>query len=177
MVERLVAQGRVAGHSREDDMANLTVWRFPTVAGAEDAEFRLKVLQAEELIEVHDAAVVTWREGAKPRTRQLANLAGAMGGAFWGLLFGMLFFVPLLRLTAGAAGGVLSGALTDVGIDDEFIKAVRASVTPGTSALFLLASDPVLARVHEAFAGTEAELIRTNLSADQEAALRAVFAE
>ena len=53
---------------------------------------------------------------------------------------------------------------------------VRQKVTPGTSALFLLSSDAVVDRVKSEFAGTEAELISTNLSADQEAKLREAFA-
>jgi uncharacterized membrane protein len=161
-------------------MATLTVWKFPTAGGAEDAEFKLKALQCEQLITVHDAAVVSWEDGAKrPETRQLAHLAGAgaMGGAFWGLLFGVLFFVPLLGMAVGAAAGALSGSLADTGIDDDFIKSVRGKVTPGTSALFLLSSDAVIDRIHEELGGSGAELIQTNLSAEQEAALREVFAE
>jgi uncharacterized membrane protein len=159
-------------------MATLTVWKFPTAAGAEDAEFKLKALQSGELIKVHDAAVISWPEGAKkPQTRQMKNLigAGAMGGAFWGLLFGVLFFVPLLGMAVGAASGAWTASLKDVGIDDDFIDSVREKVTPGTSALFLLSSDAVVDRVREAFEGSEAELIRTNLSSEQEAALREVF--
>lgn len=161
-------------------MATLTVWRFPTASGAEDAEFRLKALQSGQLITIHDAAVVTWADGAKkPKTRQFANLTGVggLGGAFWGLLFGMLFFVPLLALTLGAAAGAWSGALSDAGIDDDFIKSLRDEITPGTSALFLLSSDAVVDRVYESFSGTQAELIMTNLSSEQEAALREVFSE
>ncbi|WP_433158303.1 DUF1269 domain-containing protein [Kribbella sp. CA-247076] len=161
-------------------MATLTVWKFPTAQGAEQAEQTMVMLQKEELIKVHDAAVVTWPEGAKkPKTRQLNNLigAGALGGAFWGMLFGLIFFIPLLGAAIGAAAGALSGSLGDVGIDDDFIKSVRSQVTPGTSALFAMTSDAVLDKVHEAFAGQQAELIHTNLSADQEAKLREVFAE
>jgi uncharacterized membrane protein len=161
-------------------MATLTVWKFPTASGADDAEFKLRSLQAERLITVQDAAVISWPEVAKkPKTRQLANLtgAGALGGAFWGLLFGMLFFVPLLGMAVGAAAGALTGALRDVGIDDDFITSVRDKVTPGTSALFLLSTDAVIDKVHAEFVGTEAELIKTNLSDEQEAALRDAFAE
>jgi uncharacterized membrane protein len=64
----------------------------------------------------------------------------------------------------------------DVGIDDDFIDAVKRRVTPGTSALFLLTDDVVLDRVREAFAGVSAELIRTNLSYENEAKLVAAFA-
>ncbi|MGN5237050.1 MULTISPECIES: DUF1269 domain-containing protein [unclassified Rhodococcus (in: high G+C Gram-positive bacteria)] len=158
----------------------LTVWKFDTETGADTAVETLKDLQRQELITVHDAAVVSWAEGAKkPKTRQLNNLAGigALGGAFWGLLFGILFFIPLIGAAVGAGIGALSGSLTDVGIDDSFIKQLKEKITPGTSALFVLTSDATLDRVHDEFKGQKAELISTNLSHDQEAALREVFAE
>jgi uncharacterized membrane protein len=159
-------------------VATLTVWRFPTAEGAEGAEYTLDQLQKQELIQIHDAAVVSYPLGAKkPKTRQLSSLTGAaaLGGAFWGLLFGLIFFVPLLGVAIGAGLGALAGSLTDVGIDDDFIETVRTQVTPGTSALFVLTSDAVLDRVREAFAGQQMELISTNLSAEQEAKLREVF--
>ena len=161
-------------------MATLTVWRFPTPHGADEAEYTLDQLRKQGLIKVHDAALVLWDIGAtKPRTRQLNNLtgAGALGGSFWGLLFGILFFAPLLGVAIGAALGAWAGSMTDVGVDDDFITSVRDKVTPGTSALFLMTSEAVMDQVAEAMAGQEMELISTNLSADQEMALREAFAE
>lgn len=157
----------------------LTVWKFPSAQGAHEAIDTLKNLQKQELITIHDGAEVSWAEGAKkPKTHQLNDIkgAGALGGAFWGLLFGILFFVPLLGAALGAGVGALTGALTDVGIDDGFINGVRDKLTPGTSALFVLTSDATVDRVHEAFAGQSGELISTNLSHEQEAQLREVFA-
>jgi uncharacterized membrane protein len=161
-------------------MATLTVWKFATPDGASEMQSRLESLIKQELIKIHDAAIVTWPAGArKPKTRQLNNLvgAGALGGMFWGMLFGLLFFIPLLGAAIGAGMGALAGSLGDVGIDDDFIKSVRDEVEPGTSALFLMTSDAVVDRVKEQLAGTHAQLIHTNLSTEQEAALRQVFAE
>src|SRR5690348_10385639 len=109
-------------------MATMTVWKFPTPDGAEGAEDTLKRLEKQDLIKVHDAAIVSYPEGAKkPKTRQLSNLtgAGALGGAFWGMLFGLIFLVPLLGAAVGAGIGALTGSLADVGIDDDFIKIGR----------------------------------------------------
>jgi uncharacterized membrane protein len=161
--------------------ATLTVWKFKNASDAQTAEDTIVRLSREGLVTIHDAAVVTWEEGAKkPKTRQLhpTKSAGALGGTFWGMLFGLIFFVPLLGAAIGAATGALSGALVDVGIDDGFINRVRDEITPGTSALFLMSSDAVIDKVRGAFAGQEPpELIFTNLSADQETALREVFSE
>ncbi len=161
-------------------MATLTAWAYPGAGDAEQAVERLKALQAQKLVTIQDAAIVSWPEGAKkPKTRQLNNLtgAGALGGAFWGMLFGLLFFVPLLGMAVGAAVGALTGSMTDVGIDDNFINSVKQRVTPGTSALFLLTSDAVVDRVKEGMGGTQGDLIASNLSAEQEAKLREVFAD
>ena len=161
-------------------MATLTVWKFDTAEGADQAEATLESLSKQELIKIHDAATVSWAEGKKkPKTRQLSSLAGAgaLGGAFWGLLFGLLFFIPFLGAAIGAAAGALGGAMADVGIDDDFINAVKEKITPGTSALFVMTSDAVVDKVHDAFQGQHAELIQTNLSDEQEAKLREAFAE
>ncbi|MEU8895848.1 DUF1269 domain-containing protein [Nocardia sp. NPDC048505] len=157
----------------------LTVWKFASATGAETAAATLEDLQRRELITVQDAAIVTWPAGAKrPKTRQLHSLAGvgALGGAFWGLLFGLLLFVPLLGAAVGAGLGAMSGALVHIGIDDAFIKKVRAGLAPGTSALFVLTSDAILDRIHDEFRGQSAELVSTNLSHEQEARLRELFA-
>ena len=161
-------------------MATLTAVEFPTADGADRALRTLDDLQKQQLITVHDAAVVSWPEGTKqPKTRQLHNLVGrgALGGMFWGMLFGLIFFVPLLGAAIGAGIGALTGALTDVGIDDKFIDDVKSKVKPGTSALFTLTTDAVIDRVAEAFRGMQAEVVSTNLSAEQEERLKEMFAQ
>ena len=51
-------------------------------------------------------------------------------------------------------------------------------MTPGTSALFVMTSDAVMDKVRDAFSGHQpTELIFTNLSDEQETALREVFAQ
>jgi uncharacterized membrane protein len=161
-------------------MSALTVWKFESTGGAQDALDTLAGLQRQQLIQVLDAAVVSWEVGKKkPKTRELRDTkkAGALGGGFWGLLFGLIFFIPILGLAIGAATGALIGSMADVGISDEFIRDVREKVTPGTSALFLLSSDAVMGRVADQFKDTKAELISTNLTSEQEAKLRDAFSE
>jgi uncharacterized membrane protein len=161
-------------------MAVLSAWKFPNAEGADQAEQLLLGLQKQGLITVADAAIVTWPANKKkPKTRQLQGLAGAgaLTGAFWGFLFGLLFFVPFLGLAIGAGMGAWAGSMADIGISDDFIKSVRAQVTPGTSALFLLTDAAVQDRVFPEFARLHPELITTNLSSEDEAKLRAAFAE
>jgi uncharacterized membrane protein len=73
--------------------------------------------------------------------------------------------------------GALTGSMTDVGIDDTFIREVREHVTPGTSALFVMTSDVVQDKVLHEFRQTGATLLSTNLSNEQEGKLREAFAE
>lgn len=162
-------------------MAALTVWKFGTWDGANQAIGTLESLAKQGLIKVHDAASVSWQpEARRPRTRQVRNLTGvgAIGGMFWGMLFGMIFLMPFAGAAIGAASGALAGSLVDVGISDDFIKSVRDQVTPGTSALFLLSSDAVQDKIRATFAATGLQmpqLIQSNLTTEQEAALREMF--
>jgi uncharacterized membrane protein len=159
-------------------MATLTAWKFDTPTGADAVLLKLKQLESQALIQIHEAGVVSWPEGRKkPWTREehSATGKGALGGAFWGLLFGLIFFVPLLGAAVGATAGALAGSLTDAGISDRFIREVREKVTPGTSALFLLSSDAVYDRLAEELQTFDAELISTNLSNEQESQLREAF--
>lgn len=160
-------------------MSTLTVWKFDSAEGADNALKKLADLQKQQLIQVLDAAVVAWPQGRnRPKTYQAMNTvgAGALGGAFWGMLFGLLFFTPLFGLVVGATAGAISGKFADYGINDSFIKDLQNKVTEGTSALFLLTGQVTTDKVEAAFSKDErGELIQSNLSGEQEAKLREDF--
>lgn len=159
-------------------MATLTVWKFDTPQGAQESLNKLIELSKQQLIQISDAAVVSWEQGKKkPKTQNYGSMTGqgALSGAFWGMLFGLLFFVPFFGLAVGAAMGALSGKFADYGINDKFIKEVREQVTEGTSALFLMTSGAVQERLAEAFQGVSMQLIESNLTSEQEAKLMEDF--
>jgi uncharacterized membrane protein len=161
-------------------MATITVLKFSNPDGAANMLEKIKGLQKMERIKLQDAAIVSWPQDAKaPKTKQLVDMAGmgAMQGAFWGMLFGLIFFVPIFGLAVGAAFGALGGKSADYGINDEFIKKTREKVTEGTSALFLMTADAVQDEVLAELKGSEFELIASNLTKEQEDALKAAFAE
>jgi uncharacterized membrane protein len=161
-------------------MAVLTVWRFDSPEGADRAEAVLVDLSKQQLIEIGDAATVSWpADRKKPKTRQLSGLtgAGASWGALWGMLFGLIFFVPLLGAALGAGLGAVAGHFSNVGISRDFIESVRQQVKPGTSALFLLSANAVIDKIKPALADLRPQLISTNLNAEQEEQLRAAFAD
>ncbi|TMF56983.1 MAG: DUF1269 domain-containing protein [Chloroflexi bacterium] len=160
--------------------ATLTVWKFPTATGAAEAVKTVKTLQQEGLINLLDAAIVSWPENkGKPKTQQLGGFAGvgALTGSFWGLLFGLIFFVPILGMAIGAGLGALAASMSDVGISDDFIRRVRSEVTRGTSALFAYTSGAVVDKVQAAMKPHNPTLLTSNLSAEQEKRLREAFAE
>ena len=80
-------------------------------------------------------------------------------------------------MTIGAAMGALAGSMTDVGIDDDFIRTVRDEGAPGTSALFVMSANVVADRVLGEFTGTGAQPASSNLSTEQETKLQEAFAE
>jgi uncharacterized membrane protein len=103
--------------------------------------------------------------------------SGALSGTFWGSLIGLIFLNPLLGAAIGAGAGALSGKLTDIGINDQFMKELAATFKPGTSALFVLVRkstpDKVLEGLHP-FIG-KAKVLRTSLTKDKEEELRAAL--
>ena len=159
-------------------MADLTVWKFDSVDGAQTMLTKLAELQKQHLIEIKDAAIVTWPTGnKKPKTQQALPLVGlgALDGAFWGMLFGLIFFVPLFGAAVGALSGALSGHFRDYGINDDFIKEIRDQVSEGTSALFLMTENVTLDKVEDALKEDSPQLIRSNLTKEQEEKLKEHF--
>ena len=159
--------------------SSLVVLKYDTPEGAEQGLALAIKLQKEHLLEMQDAAVVTWPKGKKkPKTRHAVDACtGAWYGAFWGMLFGWIFFVPFLGAAFGAAVGALSAHFADYGIGNDFLQKVRSKVTEGTSALFLLVGQVTTDRVIEAFkTAPKFEVIASNLSHEQEERLKAAFA-
>jgi uncharacterized membrane protein len=96
---------------------------------------------------------------------------GAATGTLWGALIGMIFLMPLVGAAVGTASGALGGALTDVGIDERFIKDVAASLQSGNAALFLLISKITPDKVLADLKGIGGKLLRTSFDHSKEKAL------
>ncbi|HMF18869.1 MAG TPA: DUF1269 domain-containing protein [Gemmataceae bacterium] len=161
--------------------SSLVVLKFESPTGADQGLELAVGLHKQHLLELQDAAIVTWPAGKKkPKTRHVgySTCTGAWDGAFWGLLFGWIFFVPFLGAAFGAAVGALSAHFADYGIGNEFLSQVRKKVTEGSSALFLLVGQVTPDRVIEAFkTAPKFEVIASNLSKEQEEKLKAAFAQ
>ena len=72
----------------------------------------------------------------------------------------------------GAAAGGISGALTDLGIDDEFMKDLAKNLQPGNAALFLLIRKMTLDKVLKALEGTGGVVFKTSFDESREHLLR-----
>ena len=158
-------------------MSELIVFAFKDETGAAEMSAAIQDLQEQQLITLSDAATVIRKEDGKVKVKQANSLVGtgALGGAFWGMLIGLLFLAPWLGLAVGAVTGALAGKFTDYGIDDKFIKDVGETVEPGHSALFLLISDWTEDKVLDELKKYDPTVLRTSLSKEDEAKLRAAF--
>jgi uncharacterized membrane protein len=125
-----------------------TAWRFAGTEGADDAVFRLKQLDAAELINVMDIAVLRWPDHASAPTTQ--EHVTEQGGKMTRLMHKLRHAV----------------------IDDSMIETVKTDMSPGTSAMVLLSSDAKIDAVVHAFEGQPMELVRTDMSVPDQDRLR-----
>jgi uncharacterized membrane protein len=160
-------------------MSKLIAIAFEDETRAEEVRTELLKLQKEYVVELEDAVVAVRKSGDKVKLRQMHDLTlgGAVTGGFWGTLIGLIFMNPLLGLLVGGAGGAVAGALSDVGINDDFMKRLSEKLQPGSSALFILLRDATPDRLLEALDKYEGEVLQTSLTHENEEKLRAVLNE
>jgi len=158
-------------------MSNLVVIAYDDPFKAEEVRTKLRKLQQEYLIDLEDAVVAVKDDKGKVKLLQTYNVtaAGALSGGFWGSLIGLIFLSPLLGLAAGAAAGAVSGALTDVGINDNFMKELAGTFKSGSSLLFVLVRKATPDKVLAELEGTGGKVIKTSLTHEQEATLQAAL--
>jgi uncharacterized membrane protein len=140
-------------------MSELMVLGFENEAEADAFGVKLKQMQSDLIVQLEDAAEVVRDPDGKPHVKHGSSLVGvgALGGAFWGMLFGLLFFMPFL------------------GIDKQVLEQMGDSIQPGQAGWFLLigqlTEDKFLAQIE----GTNARVVRTNLTNEQEQELKKAF--
>ncbi len=158
-------------------MSDLVVVAFDNETDAEKLQTEMKRLQKEHLVTLEDAAVVVRKADGKVKVKQSTSLvgAGALGGTFWGLLIGLVFRAMWWGVAIGAVLGALRGKFKDIGIDDKFIKEVGETIQPGHSAIFLLIRESTPERLIDELKGYKGTVLKTSLSKDDEAKLRAAF--
>jgi uncharacterized membrane protein len=159
---------------KENIMSNLIVIGFKEEHKAFEMRAELVKLQKEYLLDMEDVVVVTKTDKGKLKLHQAMNLtaAGAVGGSFWGMLIGMIFLNPLVGAAVGAGAGAISGKLSDIGINDRFMKDLGQTITPESSALFVLVKRSTPDKVLDALKGFGGTVLKTSLTADNEELLQ-----
>ena len=128
-----------------------TAWRFSGTEGADAAVLRLKQLDSQGVIEMQDVAVIRWPQYASgPQVQEHVTDEGSKASA-------------------------LAKRIKKAGIDSAMLEAVKDDMALGTSALVLLSAEAAIDPVAKAFEGQAMELIRSDLSVQQEDRLRAAF--
>ncbi|MYL81645.1 DUF1269 domain-containing protein [Desulfovibrio aerotolerans] len=158
-------------------MSDLIVVGYDDMFKAEEVRLKLLKMQKEYLVDLEDAVVAVKKADGKVKLNQMYHLAasGAVGGGFWGMLIGLMFLNPILGAVVGAGAGATAGALSDVGINDDFMKKVAEQLQPDTSVLFVLIRKMTADKVLDELKGSGGKVIQTSLSHDDETKLQAAL--
>ena len=109
-----------------------------------DAVVAATNLAAKNLGELHDACLVVRAPDGTVQMRETSDIspkkAGWYGGA-WGLLGGAILGFPLAVAAASAGLGVFVARRRDLGVTDEFERAVAEKLQPGKSAAVVLVEE------------------------------------
>ena len=157
-------------------MSDLVAIAYPDLATAKDVAANTAQLTKSHEIELDDLIVVERRADGKVKLHQpsLAG-AGAAGGALWGGLIGLIFLAPLLGMAVGAAAGAAGGALSDYGVDDNFMKDLGGNLPEGGAAVVFLirkvSIDKVLPQIKH-----QGIVIQSSLSTEMETRLEEALA-
>jgi uncharacterized membrane protein len=160
-------------------MSTLVAIAYPDADTAERVRGELVQATKEHLLQLEDAVVVVHEPDGKIKLHQAMSTtgAGAAGGALWGGLIGLIFLAPLFGMAIGAASGALAGKVSDVGVNDDFMKQLGAKLPPGAAALIMLGRAEAPDRVLERVKPYGGEVIQTSLDTEQEERLRSALGE
>src|SRR3954447_6687888 len=160
-------------------MSTLIAIAYPDTQTAERVRAELVQATKEQLIQLEDAVVVEHQPDGKIKLHQAMSTAGAgaAGGALWGGLIGLLFLAPLFGMAIGAASGAVAGKVTDVGVNDNFMKELGAKMPAGGAALIVLGRADAPEKVIERVRSYGGHVIQTSRDEEAGARLRAALGE
>jgi len=130
-----------------------SAWRFSGTEGADEAVLKLKQLEAAKVVDVQDVAVIRWPQyAAEPTVREHVTEEGSKVSS-------------------------LMHKFTHAGIDSSMIESAKGDMTQGASVLVLLTVEAPVEAVAKAFDEQGVELIRSDLSVQDQDRLRAALSE
>ena len=155
-------------------MSSLVVITFDNIEEAGKVREALHELEKKNLLKMDDAAIIVKDEQGKINVKNQTDRGvkvGAVGGSLLGLLF-LGPFAPLAGIAIGALAGAGVGSMLDKGVPKDFAKEVSESLTPGTSALFVLVNGADPSSVRGALQNFHGHLYHSNLDTEAEETLR-----
>jgi len=158
-------------------MSELIVVGYKGKLAAEEVRLQLLKMRRTYFSDLEDAVVAVKERDGQVRLHQVHNLTacGSLAGGFWEMLVSTLFLSPVLGVASEVATAALSCALTDVGINDNFMKDLAATLQPGSSALFVLVRKAPPDKVLEELRGTGGKVLHTSLTHEKEEKLQAAL--
>ena len=157
-------------------MSTLVAIAYDDLDKAKEVMGTVGELVKEHSLTLEDAVIVEHRANGKMKLQQpsLAGL-GAASGALWGGLIGLIFLMPLLGMAVGAASGAAGGAMSDYGIDDNFMKELATKLPEGGAAVFVLVKEATRDKVVPEIAKYGGQVIQSSLEDEAEASLQAAL--
>jgi uncharacterized membrane protein len=154
-------------------MNQLIVIGFDRLADARAAIASLRQLERAGRVSFEDTAVVEREPDGSAHVRNevsgTTETATALGAVLGGLL---TWFFPPVGVALGAAAGAIVGVALERGVSGTFVDEVKATLTPGRSALFLVVRASDTDAVVAALRPYGGEVIQSTLTAEAEDALR-----
>lgn len=151
-------------------MSELIIIGYDDEAVAKEAYETVLTANKDFVVQLTGLALVTVDPDGKQHVETPAKIVAgsAASGALWGAIFGLLFLIPGVGLIFGGALGVVTGLLGKSGIDNAFRKRVSDLLTPGKSAVVIMASKVTEDKFAAALAPHGGTVLKTSLSDEDE---------
>jgi uncharacterized membrane protein len=162
-------------------MSELIVTGFKGQFTADEVLLDLFKLEQVHLIDLDDAAVAIRKKDGTIilKHSNILVMADAAKGCGWGLVVGAVCLNPLMGTLVGGVIGAMVGEIAKVvekiGIKDDFIKELGDTLTPDSSAIFILVRKGTPDKVAAELGKFDGKLLRTSLSPESEADLRDIL--
>jgi uncharacterized membrane protein len=153
-----------------DNPVEVIVAAFQDEETAKNTLKQLKQASRDGLIKIENAAVLRKDEKGKLHIKETQDMGGGkgaalggVGGAAIGLIAGAALAAPVV---VGALVGGLYAKLRDSGFSNERLESMGEGLKPGTSAIIAVVEHTWVAKVEEALAEAQADVVTAEIQAD-----------
>jgi uncharacterized membrane protein len=153
-----------------DVPVQVIVAAFQDEDAAKGALKALKQARKEGLIKIENAAVLRKDEKGKLHIKETHDMGGGKGAALGGVGGAAIGLIAGAALAAPVAVGALIGGLytklRDSGFSNKRLESMGEGLKPGTSAIVAVVEHTWVAKVEEALAEAQAEVMTAEIQAD-----------